>query len=150
MSIKNPQHQYIIIDAGTFLTMDLVNRRGLEGGHISPGLNAQLSNYSIGHKLPSPTIGDLENYLNRGVFPCWPTDTMTAILEAVRKQNLSLIEGIQKQVPYSQIILTGGHAFLVNLILSTSTYKLSVKTSPYLVHSGLNLARKLLTETKEI
>jgi type III pantothenate kinase len=145
----NQLMNYIIIDAGTYLTVDLVNSSGLEGGHISPGINTQLKSFSTGHQLPLVTSCDFETYLNKGIFPCWPSNTMTAILETVRKQNLSFIETITKQVIKSEIILTGGDASLLALLLSTSTTKLTVKTLPYLVHSGLNQARSFLVQSKE-
>lgn len=121
----------IIIDAGTFITIDLVNANGFQGGFIFPGIKVFLESYSKGSLLPV-TPFQLRDKTSL------PHDTDSAILEATNLYLKSITENCLNQFPHDQIILTGGSADILEKLLS----QIQFKKYPNLIHEALfNLAK---------
>jgi pantothenate kinase type III len=90
-----------IIDAGTFMTLDLVDQQGFQGGYILPGLSVFLQCYGKGHQLPSLSeLGLLQEQL--------PQTTEQAISEAARLYIKEVTLGFLEKTNPQLVIITGG------------------------------------------
>jgi type III pantothenate kinase len=120
------------IDAGTFITLDLINHSGFQGGFIFPGVTTFLSSYQKGSLLPLLKIkNDFE--LNE-----LPHSTEDAILGATEIYLNSILENIIKKINPNKIIITGGSIELIkNKIVKLSLSKVQLETVPHLIHLSL-------------
>lgn len=98
----------IVVDLGTAITFDVVNRNGeYEGGAIFPGINASIEAlFSRTAKLPKVNLKNVENLIGK--------TTKESIQSGLFFGYISLIDGmiekINKEVGYKHnIILTGGN-----------------------------------------
>ena len=126
----------LLIDAGTFITLDYINPDGFLGGHILPGPKLLLKAYSQGHQLPLldiKSIGPIENLL--------PQTTSKAIASSIYYLLKNFIEDLSQKLSYNHIFLTGGDAFLLKPILKP--LKKNLYFEPQLIHKALyNLAKE--------
>lgn len=122
----------LVIDAGTFITMDLISKDGFAGGFIFPGLTAFLSSYQRGSKLPVLEMNS--NYELKDIAHSTPD----AILGAAEIYLDSVLAAVIKKTSPSKIIITGGSLELVkNKIEKLSLPKVQLETYPHLIHSSL-------------
>jgi len=121
-----PDLDLILIDAGTFITVDHINQAGFQGGHIYPGLQTFINSYSKGERLPSL---DEEKILQEQKN--LPRTTSDAISGAVYNYVSSLCDSLKKQYPQKTIILTGGSAKFFKDHLSKA------QTIDHLIHYAL-------------
>ncbi|MCR9204959.1 MAG: type III pantothenate kinase [Halobacteriovoraceae bacterium] len=105
------KEEVLILDCGTFITLDLVNPDGFQGGFILPGIKTLGESYPRGDQLFEPDTTHLfsENSSERKNFPNSTMDAMTGghtlIIEG-------LIERIQSLSKGRKILVTGGGAEL--------------------------------------
>jgi type III pantothenate kinase len=134
----------LLIDAGTFITFDFINRshsEGFLGGYIFPGLNSFLKSYEKGAKLP---------FLNFKEIP-WeknsiPETTNEAILSATRIYLESILNHIHKNLLDDfEIVITGGDSQKIVDILKKFSNK-SLNIQPELIHHALYYAYQSLGE----
>jgi type III pantothenate kinase len=115
-----PEKELLVIDAGTAITFDLVDKHHqFLGGNISPGLNMRfraLHQYTM--KLPEIERSNL-----------WPTigkTTEEAIRAGVQNGMIFEIDGmidlVRKDWPTCQIILTGGDLFFFDKKLKNTIF----------------------------
>ena len=123
----------ILIDAGTFMTCDLISKDGFEGGHIFPGVDKFLSIYSTGKQLPDFTKKDINSFETIEYFP---HSTKDAITEATKIYLKSSLENIIGAASPGEIILTGGNA---NDIEKLINLKVPFELNHHLVHLALAL-----------
>lgn len=129
-----PAESILIIDAGTLMTMDLVDRSGFAGGYIFPGVQTFLSSYQKGFLLP---LMEMKNNIE---FKTLPHTTDEAILGAAEIYLDSVLESIIKKTSPSKIVITGGSLELIkNKILKLNLSKVPLETYPHLIHSSLFL-----------
>ncbi|WP_231458815.1 MULTISPECIES: type III pantothenate kinase [unclassified Pedobacter] len=130
---------FLVIDAGTCITYDLLNQnQEYFGGSISPGINMRFN--AVHHftgRLPLVKWDDKE------AIPAG-TDTQSAIKNGILQGVLNEIEGFislnKIQESALKVIITGGDAdFLVNQLQNSIFAPLIIKDS-YLVLKGLNEA----------
>ena len=119
----------LVIDAGTFVTIDVVTENGFLGGYIIPGVEAYFSAYEKGEQLKSVP-------LNLSFSHTLPTDTASAITEsystfAILAKKLVTDHQIQK------IILTGGLTSLWEGLFQDEEKKFVVEGQPNLIHLAL-------------
>lgn len=119
----------LIIDAGTFVTMDVVTPDGFEGGYIIPGLAAYESTFAFGEqlreiKLPSSIPTEL---------PHATTDAMAGSYYAFAALAKALIEEHQLK----KVILTGGVTGIWEGFFKTRPAGVVVEVEPHLVHWSL-------------
>ncbi|QJD95684.1 type III pantothenate kinase [Mucilaginibacter robiniae] len=134
-----PDMDNLIIDAGTCITYDSVDRQGnYYGGSISPGLNMRyqaLSHYTAA--LPLVKIDE-------GFNNTYGDDTVNAIHSGVQNGILYEVEGFihnyLKANESANVILTGGDGVFLHTLLKNSIFAGYIKTEPYLVLKGLNAA----------
>ncbi|MDR3062042.1 MAG: type III pantothenate kinase [Dysgonamonadaceae bacterium] len=128
---KYPDHNLLVIDAGTAITYDLIQAGGIyTGGNISPGMTIRfkaLNNYT--KRLPMldedgdiPEIGyNTETAIRAGV------------VNGILKEMNAYIDEFGTKYPDLLIFLTGGHSFYFETKL-----KKSIFADGNLVLNGLN------------
>jgi pantothenate kinase type III len=126
-SLKNSRQQKVIIDAGTFITVDLIASSGLRGGFILPGYQTLLNSYQTGILLPHLELKT--NYTSTSL----PHTTDDAILSATYMMIETSIKHILNNwnVEAKDVILTGGDTKIINNFLPDS--QISIE----LIHYGL-------------
>jgi type III pantothenate kinase len=130
---KNSKLPQILIDAGTFITIDLITKNGFEGGFIFPGEKTFLESYSKGANLPTLTLDQL-NWQNKDEIP---VTTEEAILVACKNYLRNTYKDIIEKHRDVSIALTGGncqkHATLIQDIFPES----EIEITPHLIHDSL-------------
>lgn len=116
MGVASEGENVLLADAGTALTLDLVNGRHYRGGNISPGINMRLEALHRGTaKLPD--VG------KAGVAPVWGHTTEEAIRSGVERGMALEVAGAWRQACEierdTKLILTGGDAKLLSRYLYT-------------------------------
>jgi type III pantothenate kinase len=126
-----PHQNMLVIDAGSCITYDIVDRHGnYFGGNISPGLRMKLKALNtFTAKLPLIELHDPESFIG--------IDTASSILSGVVFGTVSEIEGLislyRKKFADLQVILCGGDAAFFE-----SKIKQHIFVVPQLVLIGLN------------
>lgn len=90
----------LLIDAGTFVTMDVITSEGFCGGYIIPGAEAYLSTYGRGEQLK-----DVQ--LTLSLKHSLPTETADAMTESYSAFAI-LGKELVKQYNLQKILITGG------------------------------------------
>lgn len=119
----------IIIDAGSFITVDHINQNGFCGGYIFLGTTNYLKSYSMGAKLPFLTKDQILNPMDK-----IPQNTNDAILNATKIYLQSILKEIISTFSFDQIILTGGDAHLLKDLIHTDK---KVIVHDHLIHDAL-------------
>lgn len=133
-----PNESALVIDAGTFITIDVVSSRGFEGGYIFPGVRTFLSSYGKGAHLP---------VLNENLtvkLEVLPHSTEEAILGAKEIYLNSILKGIVNQTMPSKIFITGGTGEYIELKVKELNLKVPLERDPHLIHSALFLIHQAL------
>lgn len=131
-----PGKNCMVIDAGTCITYDAVDKDGVYvGGSISPGLNMRLkAMHSFTGRLPDVDFSDYHDWQGY--------DTVSAMLSGVVNGTIAevkaFIETYCLHYPELQIILCGGNAIFFDTRLKNSIFAHTLKTEPDLVLIGLN------------
>ena len=126
------QEKVLLIDAGTFITCDIVSSAGFEGGYIFPGINRFLKIYSDSAQLPHLS----KDLLFKDAATDLPHTTDEAIIKACEIYlKASLEEVIKKNAP-DKIVFTGGNALEIKNFLSLT---IRSELDRHLVHSALSL-----------
>ena len=128
---SNSDQKQVLIDAGTFITIDLIDQGGFRGGFIFPGVQTFLSSYTKGSLLPELSKADLKMTLETS----WPQETDQAILSACSHYILGIISSFSHILKESHVTLTGGDASHIEKILKNNNYHYSVE--PHLIHYAL-------------
>lgn len=135
----------LIIDAGTFLTIDLVTKDGFMGGWIFPGPTVYLNSYGQGERLPNLTTNNEKTSLpcpqvNEGQLP---KNTEEAILFTVPLYLKGIISEVLKRTNHKTIIITGGSSDLVEKALPN---EVEIIKEPHLIHYALYFHGVKVTE----
>lgn len=134
---RYPGKANLVIDAGTAITYDMIDKEGnYFGGSISPGLSMRYKalNYYTS-ALPLLTADDSFT----GTFG-YNTDTAirSGVQNGIRFEILGFIETYFKAQQQLNIILTGGDTFFFDTVLKNSIFAPHIKIEPHLVLIGLN------------
>ena len=127
--IRKNSDKYLIIDAGTFTTIDVVSKDGFKGGYIFPGETTYLKSFSEGHDLPL-----FSKVLSRPSQEL-PQSTEEAIKQSYHLFMKSILREIMMSNNIDKVILTGGNT--MNLGLYLEKYISSKEIMPNLVHESL-------------
>ncbi len=123
----------LIIDSGTFITMDLLDETGFLGGYIFPGVNLFLASYHKGSNLKN-----FEIKKDFSQIDYLPKTTEEAILGATDIYLVSILESLIKKNSPNKIVLTGGNCvFMKNKIENLNLSKAPLDMNPHLIHSAL-------------
>lgn len=128
--IKNNE-KILVIDAGTFITMDLITNDGFEGGYIFPGLSRFLKTYTESAQLPSLS----QDMLFKGNDDI-PHTTEDAILKATELYLKACVEEIINKTSPDKVVLTGGSANDIKKLISLKVHS---EMDRHLIHSALSL-----------
>ncbi len=128
---SSPQLDALVIDAGTCITYDYINKNGdYLGGNISPGVNMRLKAlHAFTDKLPliSPEGEILE----------WGNTTETAIragvIHGIQQEMEGYIQLAEKRSTNLSVFLTGGDSVYFDTIKKNTIF-----ADKYLVLKGLN------------
>lgn len=124
-----------LIDAGTFITVDIISIDGLEGGFILPGTQLLLNSYRKGAKLPS--LGT--SLLKMGMPLEIPHQTEHAILESTKGMIAGFFNNFFRQFGrFDQVVITGGQGLEICSLLRTHVDgELEYEIIPDLIHYAL-------------
>lgn len=134
---SSQKERVLLIDAGTFITMDIIDQAGFQGGFIFPGVSTFLSAYHKGSQLPVLPDRDISS---RDL----PRTTEEAILEAKNIYLASILEATVKKTSPSKILVTGGAGEKVEAKLRELNLKVPLVRDPHLIHSALFLIQESL------
>jgi pantothenate kinase type III len=128
-SFKKFQENTLLIDAGTFVTMDVITKSGFEGGYIIPGINNYFEVFKKGEQLKELAI-------DQAVSPGLPHGTTEAMRDsyfayAALAQRLISEHNIQK------IMITGGQSELWKHISKELELSVVVQEEVSLIHLAL-------------
>ncbi len=127
---KIKKQKVVVIDSGTFTTIDLITENGFMGGEIQPGLNLIFDSYSNGVLLNK---GNWTNEIKIA------QNTEEAINQGAKTQFLAGIAQTTSKYSPDQILITGGSSeFLANEFPKALIDK-------HLIHHALFLIYKSLT-----
>jgi type III pantothenate kinase len=125
----------LLIDAGTFITCDVITNEGFQGGYIFPGINRFLDTYSQSAQLPHLSKDMLSN-----IQPGLPHSTDEAILKATEMYLRSSMEEVINSTAPDKVIFTGGSASDIKNLINL---KVRSETDRHLIHSALSLIHEL-------
>lgn len=119
----------LIIDAGTFVTMDVVTEAGFQGGYIIPGAEAYLATYGRGEQLKDvPLTLHLKHSL--------PTETAQAMTESY-SAFAALAKELINKFSLKKIIITGGQTELWLSLFADKAEGQVVEGNKDLIHWAL-------------
>jgi type III pantothenate kinase len=119
----------LLIDAGTFVTIDVVNEKGFLGGFIIPGIESYFKTYENGEQLKEVT-------LTMNFSHTLPKNTAQAITESYTA-FAALAKKHAKENRIEKIILTGGQTALWEGFFQDAKESLVVEGHPNLIHWAL-------------
>lgn len=131
-----PKTNCLVIDSGTCITYDAVDKEGVYvGGSISPGLKMRLeAMHKFTGRLPKVELSDYDNWQG--------FDTVSAMLSGVLNGSIEELKGMigvyNSHYLGLQVILCGGDAIFFDSRLKNSIFAPTLKTEPDLVLIGLN------------
>ncbi len=140
---KKNQTKVAIIDAGTFITLDIVDVDGFQGGYIFPGITTFLNSYLKGENLNQFEfkIKDLSEL---------PHTTEDAIVNAGQIYLLNMLEAFIKKASPSKIILTGGSLEIIEQLINKLNLKIEIQKDYYLLHYSMELIHSLHSKDLEV
>jgi len=133
-AFKNIKAPVLVVDAGTFFKIDVINPEGFQGGYILPGLKLLGEDLGQGEQLRSVEFAGIEkNLLTGEALPHTTADALQAgaIAYAALIQRLLLRWGI------TQIVISGGDSERVEAFLRPLTPELPCQRRADLVHWAL-------------
>lgn len=139
-----PGKAMLVIDAGTAITMDVVDKKGnFCGGNISAGMFTRVKALAeVTGLLP-----EVKEIIHRGIFGY---DTVSAIasgaVAGVVGEILFIYQQAKREYNVEKGVLSGGDAELIAPLLENHEHKFHV--DPYLVARGLNRFAIDFGETK--
>ena len=131
-----PNRNCLVIDAGTCITYDAIDKNGVyEGGSISPGLNMRLkAMHQFTGRLPEVELSEYNDWQGDDTVSAMLSGTLNGSAEEIK----GFIEIYNSKYPELQVILCGGDAIFFDTRLKNSIFAHALKTEPDLVLIGLN------------
>lgn len=127
---KKLKQNILLIDAGTYLTMDVVTDSGFEGGYIIPGVERYFASFSSGEQLKSIQ-------LDHSISTSLPHATS----EAMRDSYAAFAALAQKLISdhkIEKVLLTGGQCAIWKYIFDSLEVSVIVQEEPTLIHWSLH------------
>jgi type III pantothenate kinase len=126
---KKYKQNTLVIDAGTFVTMDVISKEGFEGGYIIPGTNAYFSVFEKGEQLKSVP---LSNSFEHGL-----PGTTSVAMEGGYSAFAALAKKLIHERKIEKLVITGGSAPFWKSFFNETESPLVVEVDPHLIHSAL-------------
>ena len=126
-----PDKNILVLDFGTCLTIDFINKnKEYLGGRISPGLNMRyLALNKFTSKLPLCEFKEIDKFIGSDTISSIHTGIQRGIIAEVS----TIIDEFKKEKDDSVVIFTGGDCFFFEKV-----FKNSIFAHPYLIMVGLN------------
>jgi type III pantothenate kinase len=126
-----PGTHCLVIDAGTCITYDFLDRAGAyHGGSISPGLNMRFeAMHTFTARLPLVQVSEAVELIGNSTETCLQSGVVHGLIEEID----GIIRRYQEKFEGLRVILCGGDALFFE-----NKLKASIFASPELVLSGLN------------
>jgi type III pantothenate kinase len=125
-----PGQPVLVIDAGTCITYDILDRHGrYPGGSISPGMHMRLSAlHDYTSRLPRVQPGPMNELTGRDTAG----SILTGVLHGLAFEIAGFVSAYRKQYKGLRVVMTGGDMpRLVKLLKS------DIFAAPHLIHLGL-------------
>ncbi len=126
---KNFKTNSLVIDAGTFVTIDVVTTNGFEGGYIVPGAETYFETFRKGENLKAFE-------LKAGGLTGLPHDTEKA-MSGSYNAFAALVRELIREHQIQKVLITGGATSLWSELLAGMKAPPVVETHPDLIHSAL-------------
>ncbi|MBA2403383.1 MAG: type III pantothenate kinase [Bdellovibrionales bacterium] len=128
-AFKKLKENVLLIDAGTFATMDVITKNGFEGGYIIPGMKNYFETFEKGSLLKAIEI-------DQNVSAILPHSTT----EAMRDSYFAFAALAQKLISehkLDKVLLSGGQAALWKQIFDHLQLSVVVQQDETLIHWAL-------------
>lgn len=126
-----PDHNLLVIDAGTAITYEVVEAGGLYlGGNISPGMTTRFKALNF-YTRKLPLLAEQETIPLVGT--CTETAIQAGVVNGIIYEMDGYIDTLKKKYPDLLVFLTGGHSFYFERRLKNSIF-----ADINLVLTGLN------------
>lgn len=131
-----PNRNCMVIDAGTCITYDAIDKNGVyEGGSISPGLNMRLkAMHQFTGRLPELALSEYADWQGYDT----PSAMLSGVINGTTAEIKGFIELYKTKYSELEVILCGGDAIFFDYSLKNSIFAHALKTEPDLVLIGLN------------
>lgn len=131
-----PHRDCLVIDSGTCITYDVIDKNGVyNGGSISPGLKMRLKAMNkFTSRLPLVDLVDYKEDEGKDTVTCM----LSGVVNGAWYELTGFIDTYKLKHPELQVILCGGDANFFDTRLKSSIFAHTLKTEPNLVLIGLN------------
>ncbi len=126
---KNLKQNILLLDAGTFLTMDVITKDGFMGGYIVPGIDNYNSLFNKGEQLQ-------EVLIDKDLSISLPQTTKDAMRDSYFA-FAALAQKLTSDHKIDKILLTGGNCALWKQIFDQLKVSVIVEEDPTLIHLAL-------------
>ncbi|HXH32467.1 MAG TPA: type III pantothenate kinase [Bacteriovoracaceae bacterium] len=126
---KNTVGPTLLINAGTFVTVDVISSEGFLGGYIIPGMKSYFSSYQNAELLKDVQLG--KNF--KPGLPATTAEAMTDSYTAFAALAKKLIDDFA----ISKVLISGGDSKNWEILLQDEKLTPVVETNPHLIHSAL-------------
>lgn len=124
----------LVIDSGTFTTIDIIDANGFQGGYIFPGVRRFYEIYGSSARLPDLSQSEFTINETRDL----PHSTEDAILNAGQIYWNGVFKEIARTADnIKTVVLTGGDAVKLEPLLAKLYNKREIITDSRLIHLGL-------------
>ncbi len=127
---KKEKISSLIIDAGTFTTMDVVTTEGFQGGYIFPSFEKYSQLFQAGENLKNRDL-QLTSSLTL------PSETNAAMAQSY-SAFFALAQELINRHQIKKVTLTGGKSSSWEALFRERKGDWVVETSPHLIHSALH------------
>ncbi len=129
-SVKFPNSNVLVIDAGTCITLDLLTTHGYQGGSISPGVHMRLEMLNKQtQKLPLVDLPDKVHMTGKNTTQCIQSGVLNGVLAEID----GMIDHYKSQYSNLKVLFTGGDYQIFDKGLKNSIF-----VDSDLVLKGLN------------
>ncbi|MEJ4088608.1 type III pantothenate kinase [Galbibacter orientalis] len=131
-----PQKNCLVIDAGTCITYDFLDEKGVyKGGAISPGIRMRYkSMHAFTAKLPLIDSFELENFIGNSTETCMISGVINGTVNEIEATILQY----QRKFKDLTVILTGGDSHFLSKRLKSSIF-----AHPNFLMEGVNYILEL-------
>ncbi len=131
--LSSPEDLILLIDAGTFTTVDFISAKGYLGGFIFPGTQTLLGSYDRGSKLSVLNAGSIA--LSENIII--PQDTNAAIAGAIKFLHQATYQKFLSDYPLTRVFFTGGFGKNHMDIFKRTSQELPVSYEENMIHYSL-------------
>jgi len=127
---KKLQENALVIDAGTFVTMDVITKSGFEGGYIFPGTSNYFETFQKGDQLK-------EIEINKSITPTLPHGTTEAMRDSYFA-FAALAQRLISEHKIPKVLLSGGECAFWKQIFDHLKLSVVVQEDETLIHWALH------------